>query len=625
MPWESQYIHAWPSQWQKDGGTYLVPKNEHRGIKYQTSQLITRACYDNLWEIPDDIDTTEFDFTWHPDPTDPPFIYQFGTQHQKTGGPRYVTEGASEVKFVGSPKVIKKTIDNCWTIPDDIDTTEFDFTWHPDKTEPPYIYQFGTQHQKTGGPRYVMEGASEVKFVRFIKANITPKSGKIIYLIDHYDNNLDKTVDSISNKEARIKTTRYASNYLNTLRRIAKRAQGEHDFIWVCSSLCDYTDFDFSWHPEQWQSNMIHVFPSNEQKFGDTFFIPVDDFLLQDNIELLEWHQINFITDISVPRWPMPVIQHEYDSHIDFVLQNSFSFPLNVITNKNDKINELPTVPLWDEKTKTIVSLNKGSSTCVFPREATSYISSQIYDYPYIESAPGFATDTLQDIVFISYDEPSAEKNWHFLKSLYPRAKRVHGVSGMENALLAAAEKSSTPWYYAVFAKTELNPEFDFSYIPDYFQVPKNYIFDCRNDLNDLEYGHMGIVLYNCNLIKNALGYENLDLDYTLSFPHESVPILSCFGKFNSTPYHTWRTAFREVSKLVYFQHNTPSIDNEYRIETWTNYAKGDYSEWCIQGARDGMLFAKNVNYNLDELKNGFRWEWLQNYFETLYGSIDEI
>jgi len=99
---------------------------------------------------------------------------------------------------------------------------------------------------------------------------------------------------------------------------------------------------------------------------------------------------------------------------------------------------------------------------------------------------------------------------------------------------------------------------------------------------------------------------------------------LSCFGKFNSTPYHTWRTAFREVSKLVYFQHRTPSIENEYRIETWISYAKGDYSEWCIQGARDGMLFAKNANYNLDELKNSFRWEWLQNYFESLYGIIDQ-
>mgnify|MGYP001460781096 CR=1 FL=1 len=33
------------------------------------------------------------------------------------------------------------------------------------------------------------------------------------------------------------------------------------------------------------------------------------------------------------------------------------------------------------------------------------------------------------DIVFMSYDEPNADQNWEKLKTKYPRAKRVHGVS----------------------------------------------------------------------------------------------------------------------------------------------------------------------------------------------------
>ena len=43
--------------------------------------------------------------------------------------------------------------------------SDFDYSWHHDVAEPPYIYQFGTQHQKTGGPRYTVEGATDVKFV----------------------------------------------------------------------------------------------------------------------------------------------------------------------------------------------------------------------------------------------------------------------------------------------------------------------------------------------------------------------------------------------------------------------------------------------------------------------------
>ena len=35
-----------------------------------------------------------------------------------------------------------------------------------------------------------------------------------------------------------------------------------------------------------------------------------------------------------------------------------------------------------------------------------------------------------QDIIFLSYDEPNAEKNYADLLSKFPWAKRVHGVEG---------------------------------------------------------------------------------------------------------------------------------------------------------------------------------------------------
>ena len=34
------------------------------------------------------------------------------------------------------------------------------------------------------------------------------------------------------------------------------------------------------------------------------------------------------------------------------------------------------------------------------------------------------------DVVYISYDEPNAERNWADLLSKCPWAKRVHGVKG---------------------------------------------------------------------------------------------------------------------------------------------------------------------------------------------------
>jgi hypothetical protein len=109
----------------------------------------------------------DFDYTWHPDDTEEPYIYHFGTQHQKTGGPIYSVPGATVHKYISSPRVTKTTIDDHWENTND---ETFDYTWHPDETEEPYIYQFGTQWQKTGGPRYVMPGAETVKYVEHIRA-----------------------------------------------------------------------------------------------------------------------------------------------------------------------------------------------------------------------------------------------------------------------------------------------------------------------------------------------------------------------------------------------------------------------------------------------------------------------
>ena len=554
-PWESQYIHAWPSQWQKDGGTYLVPKYEHEGVRYQ-STIIPRVIVENNWEISPNLDLKDFDYTWHPDPT-----------------------------------------------------------------EPPLNYQFGTQHQKTGGPRYVVKNATDTKYVQNISANVKNSYATKIWFIDHYDENIKKSIKTVSNNETEIEKTRYSSNYLDTLRRIAKRARGEHDFIWVCSSLCDYTNFDFSWHPEQWQSNMIHVFPSNEQKFGDTFFVPVNELLQQEDIELLEWHQINFITDISVPRWPMPSIKYSTDNLAESILKFNLINPLTQFYRLNKSDNP-PTVSLWAEKTKTIVSLSDDASTAIIPRESKSYINDQVYDYPFIDKSFNHQEKSEeQDIIFISYDETNADANYKQLKDNFPRAARLHGIDGMVNAIKEAAKISKTPYYYVVFAKTLIYDGFNFDFVPDYMSVPCNYLFHGKNMSNDLEYGTLGVTMYNSKLIKEA---KTWDIDFTTSFPVKVIPELSALGYFATDPYRAWRTAFRECTKLQSkCIRGQVDIETEYRLHIWTTFAKGNYSDWVLRGANDGVEYATIANNSYDHLRKINDWQWLRSYFDSKY-SITE-
>ena len=602
VPWQSHQRHAWASQWQKDSGTYLIPKTGFTDTNYHTSPVITRFKNCEGWITPDGIDN--WDYSWHPDPADPPLIYQFGTQWQKTGGPCYIVPNATTIKYVIHPRVNKTSVDDCWTVPSGMDVDSFDWTWHPDATDPPYIYQFGTQHQRTGGPVYTVSGATDIKFVDQIHIR-SHRVATAIYEIDHLDGNAGQIL-GVS------KTVRYFDNYFDVLKRIAKNSTEE--FIWICSSICDYTDFDFSWHPEQWQASMLHVFASDGEKFGDTFFMHVPTFRYRsEKCQLLEWYDLNFVTT-SVPRRPMPVIKHTNDTHVEAVKTQSWAGPLALFTT-TDISNILPTVPLWREKTKTVVPLDPGAESVIIPRAAVPYIKTQVYDYPYIDRGQRRLKGTPLDIVFISNGESMAEENWEMLNWSYTNSRpnrivRVDGVKGRVAAYHAAADASTTPWFFAVFAKLRVDSSFDWSWQPDRLQEPKHYIFHANNPVNGLVYGHQAMIAYNKKLV---LANSGTGLDFTLDSAHEVVPILSGDAMYCEDLWTCWRTAFREALKL---RASLPDVENEYRLKAWLKEYSGTIAngQWSHKGAQDAMDFYDSVNGDFEELRKSYDWEWLSSY-----------
>ena len=617
---EEPYIYQFGTQHQKTGGPrYVAPGATV--VKYVREPRMTVCTVDmSYWTVPEDIDADQFDFTWHPDETEEPYNYQFGTQWQKTGGPVYSMPGATVTKYVKEPRAVRIAEDDCWVLPH-TEFGEFDFTWHPDATEEPMNYQFGTQWQKTGGPLYQVPGATKTKYVEQVKAEAINISHEV-YLIDFGNPEADQVQKQLEGLGCKIKKrTRFISSYKGTLARLLKQETDE--YVWVCSTVCDYSNFDFSWHPEQWQATMLNVFASEDQQFGDTFLINTPSFNERVNkVELLEWYNtIHFVDDISVPRWPIPVVKYNLDTIVDEVWKHTFVTPFALFTKEPSRAKELPgIINYWREKTRTVLPLSLDSSTAVIPREAKNHLKTQIYDYPFIDKdfRRTFAS-VPQDIVFISYDEPEAEKNYQKLKDRFPNAKRVHGVEGMENALVAAAKASDTPWYFAVFAKTELHEDFKFDFVPDYFQEPKHYIFHAINRANDLVYGEMAVIMYNCKMLIDRHGEEFEGLDYTLSFPHEVIPEVSAYGNFDTSPYHAWRTAFREVSKLYDIQEKSPSMDTKYRIKVWETKAKGEFAEWVLKGAADGREFYQEHKDDPSYRKNSFDWKWLRDYYNERY------
>ncbi len=532
-PWESHYRHAFASQWQKDSGTYLVPKAGYTETKYNTDNPVRRLQDLTKWN-------------------------------------------------------------NC--------NGDFDYTWHHDLSEPPYIYQFGTQHQKTGGPTYTVPGATDTKFVGDIASRVRAVAAGAV-LIKH--TNTERTVAGVNV----LATTRFISNYLDTIKRTLKKIDAE--YVWVISDLCDYADFDFSWHPELWQHRMLHVFPSNEQEFGDTFFIHVESFLeTAKDIRLLEWYSpLNFVP-VTVKRRDPPEIKYETDSVVDAVWSHDFHEP--VVQFYRYQPEKAVTISLWQERLRTVVPLKKGSESVLIPRDAKNHIRSQIYDYQWIDKTHTAEPSTPLDIVFISNGESNAERNWEHLHQVHQgtnRIVRVDGVKGRAEAYRAGLEASNTDWAFCVFAKLEVNADFDWTWQPDRLQEPKHYIFHAHNPVNGLEYGHMAMIAYNKKLtmVNQAQG-----LDFTLDQSHEVVPLLSGTARYADDPWIAWRSAFRECLKL---KHSLPNIDNNYRLTQWlsTNRAS-TVAGWSAIGAKDAVDYYESVEGDFNKLRLTYEWEWLADY-----------
>jgi hypothetical protein len=488
---------------------------------------------------------------------------------------------------------------HCWIVNYLTDYTGFDFLWEPVPWESNQTHIWPSQHQANGGT-YLVPKTGSIDCNR--NHSVLPRrAGVPIVGIDH-GNGLTVDCDY---------QTRYISDYLGTLKRALSKVDAE--YVWVVSSVCDYTNFDFTWHSSEWQQDMLHVFASNRQKFGDTFYVHVPSFLKKSqDIKLLEWFDtLHFVENIAVTRLPMPVVEHTHDTHVEAIREYEFNTPLAVFSTGGIVTSE-PTVCLWRELTKTVVPLTPGASVVIVPRETKNHMSRQVYDYPYIDKMYARGSECPLDIVFIDNGEPNAEENWNRLLATVDVNYQIHrcsGVTGRVAAYQAAAKLSRTPWFFAVFAKLRVKEDFDWSWQPDRLQEPKHYIFHARNPINGLEYGHQAMIAYNKNLVLNNTGEG---LDFTLDSAHEVVPILSGTAEYNHSPWMAWRTAFRECLKL---RGNT-DVESQYRLNKWLTATK-DYmvnAEYSIYGAEDAVEYYDSVAGNFEELKKSYDWAWLASY-----------
>lgn len=496
-----------------------------------------------------------------------------------------------------------------WFIDGSNDYSDFDFHWYPRHDKEEYVSTFRSNWQRDSGTYFSKTDDAANRQTDYVDEEPVVRSSAAPVHCISFNNKPNKG------------ETRFNDSYLETLKRIVRKT--EHEYIWVVTDICDYTDFDFSWKPEQEQDYMLHVFSDGKNKFGDTFYINVETFKKQmRHIELLEWFgDVNFCTDQIVPRKPIEEVRYKSDDLPKEILKHNFQSPYALFLPASYNLGEIDYTPsVWRQKDRAIHTFTESSSVVMCPRDAKQFIKAQCYDYPHIlKHQDQFLDETPLNIVFISNGEENAEQLYdHLLDcTIMDNAltvKRVDRIDGRAEAYREAALISETDWFLAVFAKLEVNEDFDWHWQPDRLQEPKHYIFHAKNPINMLEYGHQAMIAYNKHLV---LDTQDPGLDFTLSKPHEVVPILSGIAVGDTDAYSTWRTAFREVIKLIVELHENESEETYKRLMAWSKGCNGEFGWASVQGAADAHQFYGECAGNMEHLQKSFEWKWLQEYYAS--------
>jgi hypothetical protein len=218
------------------------------------------------------------------------------------------------------------------------------------------------------------------------------------------------------------------------------------------------------------------------------------------------------------------------------------------------------------------------------------------------------------DLVFISYNEPNAEENWLKLKSRIPFAKRVNGVKGIHQAHIKAASKVFTTMFWVVDGDSQVLDTFDFQEPAELWEE-RVYVYRAMNPVNGLVYGYGGIkLLPTVKTINMKLG--NVDMTTSISEHFEPVPIVASITKFDTDPFNTWKSAFRECVKLSSKTIERGRDDETTaRLDTWCTVASGEFANYAISGAITGREFGSAHQQDVESLKKINDFDWLKEHF----------
>ena len=224
----------------------------------------------------------------------------------------------------------------------------------------------------------------------------------------------------------------------------------------------------------------------------------------------------------------------------------------------------------------------------------------------------------MYDIVFISYQEPNADENWQTLKEKYPTAKRVHGVKGIHQAHIQAAKQCFTKMFWIVDGDAVIMDDFEFDHEVSEYDLDCVHVWRSQNPINDMVYGYGGVKLFPRKMTIN-MDLSKPDMTTSISNKFKAMQQISNITAFNTGPFETWKSAFRECVKLSSKVIDRQKDDEtQKRLVTWcTVGADKPYGDYAIKGAKYGAQYGARNKGNIEQLHKINDFAWLKEQFNA--------
>jgi len=244
------------------------------------------------------------------------------------------------------------------------------------------------------------------------------------------------------------------------------------------------------------------------------------------------------------------------------------------------------------------------------------------------------------DIIYLSYDEPNAEKNYADLCSKVPWAKRVHGVEGSDAAHKACAELSETDRFITVdgdniVRQDFLNQTIDFDENEDLSNCVISWAGN--NMINGLIYGNGGLKCWPKDYVLRMRTHENADprnqhaqVDFCWDIKYIQMEGVYCDVHNNATPHQAWRAGFREGVKMALDRGVRVSPEDFYKNH-WKNLhrlyiwlmvgADVENGLWAVYGAREGLYKTMCTDWDYINVRD---FEYLNEHWDKISKDVTE-